>query len=417
MLVIGTLIWFGSHTTLTHASEENNIKLSTSSVRSVAYNGTSSENNVVVFFNEACQDCAELVKKTYPEFFAEYGYTLELKDYINDKTNRTELTQMNKAWDVPFSLQSHIETFVNDRLLIGGHVPLPMIKFLLENPDSYQKLLVYQDEMHGDAMNYQAWNFSGDIKTYKIDEPITTYLAEQPTVSESTQIKTPQGFWSLFAVISTSAFLDGLNPCAFAVLLFFIAFLFTMKKTKRTVWKMGGVYIAAIYLAYLLIGVGLAQAFLLTGSPHLMARIGSWLVIALGVIQVIGIIFPTFPIHLRIPLDTKATLEHWMYRATIPAAFIGGFLVGLCTFPCSGGIYVAIIGMLSSQTTAWSGFFWMLWYNVMFVAPLIILLLIAANPRMTERMQLLERAESKYVKLLIGVFMILLGAIILFFFT
>jgi hypothetical protein len=49
--------------------------------------------------------------------------------------------------------------------------------------------------------------------------------------------------------------------------------------------------------------------------------------------------------------------------------------------------------------------------------PLVILLLIAANPKTTEKMQLLERAESKYVKLIIGGFMVLLGALILIFFT
>ncbi|MBI4714313.1 hypothetical protein HY771_03980 [Candidatus Uhrbacteria bacterium] len=394
LFVIGSIALFGFHSAPIHAAEKN----------------------VTIFFNEACQDCSELVKEMYPEFFAKYDATLTLKDYLNDRNNRKELNQMNEKWGVPFSLQSHIETFIDDRILIGGHVPMDVIAYLLDNPDSYNKILVYQDEMHGNAETYQAWNFIGEVKTYPIDEPITTYLAEQSS-QRSSAPKNVQGFFPLFALISTSAFLDGLNPCAFAVLLFFIAFLFTMRKTRRTVWKMGTVYILAIYLAYLLIGVGLAQAFLLTGSPHLMARIGSYLVIALGILHLIGTLFPKFPIHLRIPLDTKATLEHWMYRATLPASFIGGFLVGLCTFPCSGGIYVAIIGMLANQTTATGGFFWMLWYNVMFVAPLIILLLIASNPRVTERMQLLERAESKYVKLIIGGFMVFLGALILIFFT
>ena len=49
---------------------------------------------------------------------------------------------------------------------------------------------------------------------------------------------------------------------------------------------MGLIYIAAIYLAYFLIGLGLMQAILFTGEHHLMARIGSWLVIVLGLINV-----------------------------------------------------------------------------------------------------------------------------------
>ncbi len=63
-------------------------------------------------------------------------------------------------------------------------------------------------------------------------------------------------FKVMLPLITTTGFLDGLNPCAFAVLLFFIAYLFTIRKTRASIWKMGLVYISAIYLVYLGIGVG-----------------------------------------------------------------------------------------------------------------------------------------------------------------
>ncbi|NQV12059.1 hypothetical protein HQ524_01725 [Candidatus Uhrbacteria bacterium] len=370
---------------------------------------------VSIFFNEACKDCGELVKETYPSLFEEYGYQLELHDYINERSNRALLTQVNEDWNIPFELQSHIEAFVSDKLLIGGHVPLDTIRYLLEHPDEYDRLLVYQDKMHGEETEYSVWDFSSEVKTYQIEEPITTYLQEVSALQPT--IKTSRGFWGLFALITSSAFLDGLNPCAFAVLLFFIGFLFTIKKTRAKIWKMGLVYIGAIYLAYLLIGLGIAQAIIISGAPHLMAKVGAYLVIALGIIQLLGVAFPSFPIKLRIPLDTKATLEKWMYKATLPASFVGGFLVGLCTFPCSGGIYVAIIGMLTAQSTAVQGTFWMLWYNLIFVSPLFILLLLASNNKTTEKLQTWEHSESVRIKLAIGGFMIVLGATILIFFT
>lgn len=389
------LLFWGTHAAHAHGAEASTVE---------------------VFFNEACRDCGELVKETYPDLFGEYGYALELHDYINERTNRQLLTERNESWGVPFELQSHIEAFVEDKLLIGGHLPEQVIRYLLENQDEYDKLLVYQDEMHGEASEYKVWDFSGEIKTYAIDEPITTYLQEQPT-TVSAGDKTDRSFWGLWAVITSSAFLDGLNPCAFAVLLFFIGFLFTMKKTRANIWKMGLTYVGAIYLAYLLIGLGIAQAIVMSGAPHLMAKIGAYLVIALGVIQLLTIAFPSFPIRLRIPLNSKATLEKWMYKATLPASFVGGFLVGLCTFPCSGGIYVAIIGMLAAQSTAAQGTLWMLWYNLIFVMPLVVLLVLATNSKTTAGLQKLERAESMRVKVLIGGFMVVLGAIILVFFT
>jgi len=91
--------------------------------------------------------------------------------------------------------------------------------------------------------------------------------------------------------------------------------------------------------------------------------------------------------------------------------------VGLCTFPCSGGIYVAIIGMLAASQTYWNGFGWMVWYNLVFVAPLIVILLLAANPKTTEKLQEWERKEAKGSKILIGFTMIVVGLIILLFFV
>lgn len=371
-----------------------------------------------VFFNEACRDCGELVKEFYPSFFEEYGYTLILKDYINERANRKELTKFNEEWGVPFELQSHIETFVGRNLMIGGHVPEKIMRYLLENPSEYEKLVVYQDDMHGSETDYKVWDFKGEIKTYPIDEPITTYLAwlkgnktDLPTADEK------KTFLGLFGLITGSAFLDGLNPCAFAVLLFFIAFLFSIKRTRAGIWKMGLTYVFGIYLAYLLIGLGIAQAIVISGSPHLMAYIGAYLVIGLGAIQLLGIIFPAFPIKLRIPVNTKATVEKWIFKATTPAAFIGGFIVGLCTFPCSGGIYVAIISMLSASQTYGQGIAWMVWYNVIFVTPLLIMLALAGNPKTTERLQKWERGEAVTEKIIVGISMIAVGVIILLFFV
>lgn len=395
-LITGLFVLSGTH--LAHAQNNND--------------------EVVVFFNEACQDCGELVKEKYPVFFEEYGFSLELKDYVNERENRTELSEYNEEWDVPFELQSHIEAFVGENLLLGGHVPEDIMRYVIENPDKYDRLLIYQDEMHGDETEYKVWDFESEIQTYAIDEPITTYLEwREENKSDLTKFVPNKSFTRLFLVITGSAFLDGINPCAFSVLLFFIAFLFSIKKTRQSIWKMGIVYIAAIYLAYFLIGIGIAQAFIISGAPHLMAYVGAYLVIGLGVIQLLGIVFPKFPIKLRIPMSTKAAMEKWLYRGTLPASFVGGFIVGLCTFPCSGGIYVAVIGLLASTQTYMQGMAWIIWYNFIFVTPLIILLLLAANPKMTEKLHLLERKESVNAKILIGLTMIGLGLVILIFFT
>ena len=373
-------------------------------------------NKVVVYYNEACSDCATWIREIYPDIFDDYGYTLELHDYVDDKSARAQMRDIHAHLDIPIELQSHIELYVGEKLVLGGHIPERHLRWALEHPDAYGRLLIRQDQMHNDARDYTLYDFEHDALTVPIDTDLEAALERVGGTGQADQIS-KRGFFGLAGLITTSAFLDGLNPCAFAVLLFFIAFLYSIKRTRASIVKMGLTYIAAIFLAYLLIGVGLAQAIVISGAPHLMAKIGAWLVIGLGVIQLLGLVFPRFPIRLRIPVDTKSTLEHWIHKATLPAAFIGGFLVGLCTFPCSGGIYVAIIGLISAETTKWQGLGWMIWYNLIFVSPLLIILALAGNAKATEKISALERAEAKTTKIVIGTFMIALGAVILIFFT
>ncbi len=217
-------------------------------------------------------------------------------------------------------------------------------------------------------------------------------------------------FWKVIPLILSTGFLDGINPCAIGVLLLFIAFLYTLRRTRANIIWMGIVYILAIYLAYLGIGIGLFEAVVITGYPDLFGKIASILVIVLGLINVKDYFFPGSPISLRAPGFSKDLFQKWMEKATLPAAFVFGFLVGLCTFPCSGGIYVAIVGLLANKTTQVAGFGYLLIYNLMFVMPLIILLAaISANKYSLEKLNKLERSKSKLTKLISGIVMILLG--------
>lgn len=221
----------------------------------------------------------------------------------------------------------------------------------------------------------------------------------------------------MLPLVAITGFLDGLNPCAFAVLLFFIAFLFTIRKTRASIWKMGLVYIAAIYLVYLGIGVGLLQTILITGQPHLMAKVGAWLVIVLGTINILNILIPKFPISLKIPQFSKKTLQTWMEKATLPAAAVLGVLVGLCVFPCSGGPYVATIGLLAARKTYLQGLLYLLIYNLAFILPLLLVLVLASNEFVVEKMTAWEQSKNKLLRLSLGLFMIALGVVILIFFV
>ena len=376
----------------------------------------------IIYYNEACSMCSSYLRSELIPLLEELGVKKIIKkDYVNEKQNRIELNELNKQYNIPPSLQGHFMIFIDNRLILGGHVPKQIVTDLLRTDYKYDRLLVLQDEM-SDARSYFAWGFLGGAKEYEIDTPISSYITWFNNNKES--LKRPEmtygTSWSLgsmLPLIIMTGFLDGINPCAIAVLLFFITFLYTIHKTKASIWKMGITYIFSIFLAYFLIGIGLMKAFIISGAPHLMARIGAYLIIGLGILNLMKLIMPSIRLNLGIPSFTKGYIKRWMYKATIPATFILGFLVGLCTFPCSGGMYVAVVGLLATKATYLQGIIYLVIYNLMFILPLFIILLVAGNKTMTEKITEMERSQNRMIKLASGLIMILLGLTILIWFV
>ena len=83
---------------------------------------------------------------------------------------------------------------------------------------------------------------------------------------------------------------DGINPCAFTVLLLFITALLTTLKageqntvsTRARLIGMGTIYISAIFLTYLSIGVGILKTADIFTRQHLPARLGALIAILIG---------------------------------------------------------------------------------------------------------------------------------------
>ena len=378
---------------------------------------------VIIYYNKACGGCTDYISEHLIPMLKEMGFNnIVMKDYVNDQTNRAGLNKINEEIGVPPKLQGHFTIFIGKRIVLEGHVPHEIIDYLLkeENRGKFDKILVYQDEME-DAKSYKAWAFKGEVKEYTIGTPITEYLSwfneNKDELKTPDNLKTGLNPKKFLPLLLITGLFDGLNPCAFAVLLFFIAFLYTIHRTKTHILKVGTIYILMIYLAYLGIGVGLLKAFMMIGVHHLMGKIASWLVIVLGLINIKDYFWYGKWFTLSTPKVSREFINRWIQKATIPATIVVGFLVGLCTFPCSGGPYVAILGLLAAKTTYFVGMMYLLIYNVMFVLPLVVILLFFSNRRVIGSISRWEAEEKKPIKLIMGLLMIALGVIILIFFV
>jgi len=213
-------------------------------------------------------------------------------------------------------------------------------------------------------------------------------------------------------IVTIAAIIDSINFCAFSVLLLTIAFLFSVGYIRSKILKIGGFYIAGIFLVYILIGLGIIQTLHFFNMPHFMAKIGASVMILFGAINIINEFFPAFPIKLKIPTSTHQKMAALIEKGSVPTAFFLGVLVGLYEFPCTGGPYLMILGFLHDRTTYIKGAAYLLFYNMVFVLPLVITLFIASNKTLLGKLRVWRENKNIRIKFLSGVAMIILGVII-----
>lgn len=240
----------------------------------------------------------------------------------------------------------------------------------------------------------------------------TVFLKANPAGTQALWQLSHSGSWFLPLVL-VAALVDSINPCAFSVLLLTIAFLFSLGRERRSILEVGSAYIFGIFVIYVLIGLGILQTLHLFNTPHFMAKLGAWLIIALGAINLINEYFPRFPIKLKIPQVSHRKIAELMEKASLPAAFALGALVGLCEFPCTGGPYLVVLGMLHDSGTYLRGLGYLFLYNLIFVLPLVVILLLASEQSLMEKVKAWKRSNAGNMHLYGGLAAIAIGVLIL----
>jgi cytochrome c biogenesis protein CcdA len=221
------------------------------------------------------------------------------------------------------------------------------------------------------------------------------------------------GQW-LFPLVTAGALIDSVNPCAFSVLILTITFFLTAGTFRSNILKFGAAYILGIFVSYFLIGLGIFSVFHIFNIPQFMRKLGAGLLITLGIISILKNLFPRLPLGwiMSMPKGSANIIGKFLAKGSLPAIFGIGVLVGLCEFPCTGGPYLMVLGLLHDTATYSKGLFYLVYYNFLFIFPLIVILLIAGNKFLIEKIQRWQREERKIAKWGLPLAMIGLGAII-----
>lgn len=216
----------------------------------------------------------------------------------------------------------------------------------------------------------------------------------------------------MLALVLLNGLIDSFNPCAIGVLLSYLALLLSWRVQRRFFLVFGFFYLLATYATYFLIGLGLLRVFHFFGVHNFFGWVAAAAIFLLGLFNLKEFFLPQWSIPWLSAFFNRCRLPQWRPELTIFSAITLGFLIALCEFPCSGGVYLATVSLLSAQATFWQGILYLLLYNLMFILPLIIIFLSVGNSFIFTRLQKIHRETFSFTKLLMGISMVLTGVLL-----
>lgn len=217
-------------------------------------------------------------------------------------------------------------------------------------------------------------------------------------------------------LLTAAALTNGLNPCGIGMMITFLGYLIVFGgkgKDRNWIIKTGIVYILAVFVTYLLTGL------LFYGVAFYIQRwwlasvfkyiVGGALAIA-GVIQLKDVFFPDMPIHLRMSMKGFEKVTKLMAKASFGVTALIGFLTTVFSTPCMLPLYIGTTAVIARSGLGMAkvlGLF--LYYNLIFILPLIVILLVMAGGKQIVNMKEWEHKNTKWMRFILGVALILVG--------
>lgn len=340
---------------------------------------------IVFFYNPVCGECRRVKEKID---VLNLKYPLDIKEY-NAMAENQLLFQYYNAFNISKNERSSFAIFIGDKYF-------------------------YKES--------QISALEEEIKKY-----VGTGLA-CPEPSEGGNAEEILKGFTLLTVLA-GGLADGINPCAFATLVFFIAYLERMKHSKRALLSIGISFSLAVFIGYLLIGLGILEFYyamegigVISSYIYLFAGIFA---LVLGGINVID--------YFRIEKEERTILQLPKFlkkrRGRIIRiltekegvillsflAFIVGFGISLLEFVCTGQILFPIMAVIKSasplKTTA---FAYLIVYNIMFIVPLLLILLFFYIGYSSEFLGEMQKRRHGLVKIFTAIVLLIAGIYMLY---
>jgi hypothetical protein len=215
--------------------------------------------------------------------------------------------------------------------------------------------------------------------------------------------------------VVAAALLDGINPCAFATILFFVSYLAVSRRPRRDLLFIGLAFTGGVFITYLLVGLGAMQLLRLASAIRIVGPI-LYGAMAVGCLVLAGYSLYDYllarrgqlkDMRLNLPEGLRERIKGRIRAASgayVGAAFGSGLIVSLLELACTGQVYLPTISfMVSVPEMRGSAIGYLLLYNAAFIVPLVVVLLLAVYGVSAARVQDWFVRNAARTKLLMAV--------------
>jgi thiol-disulfide isomerase/thioredoxin len=353
------------------------------------------------FWGYGCTHCEK--EKAFLEKMQKKYSQLAINSYEvwRNKGNALFFSQMAdvygiKATAVPMTFIGNFDAVVgysNDK--ITGKKIEERIKYCIEheciNPISVLEKHARKETLHEEESEIITLPVFGKLDTSKMALPILTLIL---------------------------AGMDSFNPCAFFVLFLLLSILVYARSRKKML-LIGGIFVFFSGLIYFLFMSAWLNLFLYAGQLKIITKIAGLIAVVIAVINIKDFFLFKRGLSLSVPEKAKPKLfermRNLLKATSLPSMIAGTVILAIAAnsyeLLCTVGFPIVFTRILTlSNLMPLQYYFYLIFYNVIYVIPLGVVVLIFA---ITLGSKKLTEWQGQILKLISGMMMLGLGGILL----
>jgi cytochrome c-type biogenesis protein len=213
--------------------------------------------------------------------------------------------------------------------------------------------------------------------------------------------------------VLAAGLLAGFNPCLLAMLAFLASSMLASAGSRRDILTMVAFFSLGTFVVYIIFGVGLFSILQEKSTSAMFRFVLAAILSVLGLMQLEDARrLQSGGMSLFRTDWTKKYVHGIIASRSVGSYFLLGALFSLVRAPCVGGVYIAIIGIISSHGFASSGLIYLMIYNLGIALPVLLMGGIIALGMSPEQVDNFRNKHRVAIRLITGITLLALAPLI-----